>query len=144
MQRTVLVVDDNEHERAIFSRFLSFVGGQVIEAANGEEGVREAQEHLPTLILLDLSMPVMDGWETLRRLQANPLTEPIPVIALTARHLEWERLAEAGFCAYLEKPIVPVRVLREVERCIGPLYFEPPGPSHRASSWGDAHDLQNA
>lgn len=124
MQKTVLIIDDNEHERAIFSRFLQFVGGNVMDARNGEEGLRAAQEHLPNLILLDLSMPVMDGWETVRRLKANPLTERIPVLALTAHHLEWGRLEEAGFCAYLEKPIVPYRVLEEVEHCIGRLRLE--------------------
>ncbi|HEV2148925.1 MAG TPA: response regulator [Longimicrobiaceae bacterium] len=130
MSKTVLIVDDNEHERQIFARFLGFVGGSVLEAENGEEGLRMAREHLPDLVLLDLTMPVMDGWEALRRLREDPLTGSIPVIALTAHHLDRAVLEEAGFCAYLEKPIVPVRVMQEVERCIGRLHLEPvPAPS---------------
>lgn len=121
MSKTVLIVDDNEHERRIFSHFLHFVGGCVLEAGNGEQGLRLAREHLPDLVLLDLTMPVMDGWETLRRLREEPLTGRIPVIALTAHHLDPAALEEVGFCAYLEKPIVPVRVMKEVERCIGRL-----------------------
>jgi two-component system, cell cycle response regulator DivK len=119
--RTVLIVDDCEQEREIFSRYLEFVGARLIEACNGEEAILAAMEHLPDLVLLDLSMPVLDGWETIRRLREEPATADIPVVALTAHHLEWERLRDAGFRGYLEKPVVPNRVLEEVERCIGRL-----------------------
>jgi CheY-like chemotaxis protein len=122
MTRELLIVDDNPQERNIFATYFQFVGATVLEAENGEQGLHIAKEHSPSLILLDLSMPVLDGWETLRLLKADPRTHWIPVLALTARHLEWERLKEAGFCGYLEKPIVPFRVLEEVEACIGPLH----------------------
>ncbi|HET7321139.1 MAG TPA: response regulator [Longimicrobiaceae bacterium] len=122
MSREVLIVDDNQQERKIFSTYLQFVGGTVLEAANGRQGLEMARAHAPSLILLDLSMPVLDGWETLRLLRADPLIQAIPVIALTAYHLEWKCLKEAGFCGYLEKPIVPFRVLEEIETCIGPLH----------------------
>lgn len=134
MTREVLLVDDNDQERKIFSTYLQFVGGTVLEAENGEEGLRIAREHAPSLILLDLTMPVMDGWETLRRLKADRLTERIPVLALTAHHLDRKLLIEAGFCGYLEKPIVPFRVLKEVEACIGPLYRRSAGVENGTSS----------
>ena len=134
MTREVLIVDDNEQERTIFSTYLQFVGGTVLEAGNGEEGLRMARERVPSLILLDLTMPVMDGWETLRRLKADPETQWIPVLALTAHHLDGERLREAGFCGYLEKPIVPFHVLAEIEACIGPLHGGEAGSEHSSGS----------
>jgi CheY-like chemotaxis protein len=133
MTRELLIVDDNEQERTIFATYFQFVGASVLEAENGEEGLRMAREHSPSLILLDLSMPVLDGWETLRLLKADARTHWIPVLALTAHHLEWERLKEAGFCGYLEKPIVPFRVLEEVEACIGPLHGSAARSEHSSS-----------
>lgn len=122
MKKTILIVDDNDKEREIFSHFLQFMGGKVLEAVNGKEGLRLAHEHRPHLILLDLSMPVMDGWQTIEQLRHDSATLGIPVIALTASHLEWKRLKEAGFSGYLEKPIVPFRVLDEVEHWIGAVH----------------------
>lgn len=133
MSKTILIVDDCDQEREIFSRYLQFVGGAVLEARNGEEGLRLAGEHRPDLILLDLSMPVLDGWETVRRLKRDPATAHVPVLALTAHHLEWRVLEEAGFCGYLEKPIVPFRVMEEVEQCIGRLHH-PRLPAERSST----------
>jgi two-component system, cell cycle response regulator DivK len=122
MSRTILVIEDNEEERKIFSSYLQFVGVRLIEASNGAMGLALAREHLPDLILMDLTMPVMNGWEAIMRLQAEDSTREIPVIAITAHHLPPERLEEAGFCGYLEKPLAPYRVLEEVERCLGPLH----------------------
>lgn len=119
--KLVLIVDDNPAEREIFSTFLRFVGGRVVEAGDGEEGLRMVEQHWPSLILLDLSMPRMDGWEMMRRLNANPSTAAIPVIALTARRLDRSEMSQAGFCGYLEKPMAPVNVLSEIEACIGSL-----------------------
>lgn len=123
--KLILVVDDNPAERDVFTTFLTFVGGRVIEAGNGVEALRLLETERPRLILLDLSMPAMDGWETMHRLHENPSTSRIPVIALTAQHLEWERLRDVGFHGYLEKPLAPFRVLEEVEACIGPLQTAP-------------------
>jgi two-component system, cell cycle response regulator DivK len=120
-RRTILIVDDCEEEREIFSRYIEFVGGRVLEAADGAEGVRVAAEQLPDLILLDISMPLMDGWRAIDLLQRERATAGIPVVALTAHHLDRDELEAAGFCGYLEKPIVPHRVVEEVERCIGRL-----------------------
>jgi two-component system, cell cycle response regulator DivK len=122
MNRTILIVDDNPAEREIFSTYLEFVGGRLLQAHDGAEGLKVAREHQPELILLDLTMPVMDGWEMIRHVQVDPALAGIPVLALTSHHLPPERLEEAGFCGYLEKPIAPFRVLQEVERCLGPLY----------------------
>jgi two-component system, cell cycle response regulator DivK len=119
--KTILIIDDNEEERDVFASFLRFVGGTVLEAGNGAEGIELARRESPSLIVLDLSMPVMNGWEAIRRLKEDIRTSGIPVIALTAHHLPPARLETAGFCAYLEKPIVPFRVLERVEGCIGVL-----------------------
>jgi len=119
-KKAILVVDDDAAQRRIFSKYLDFTGYRVMEAANGAEGLQMAREHAPALILLDISMPVMDGWETMERLREDPTIGGIPTVALTAFHLEPEQLWEAGFCGYLEKPIQPFRVLEEVEACIGP------------------------
>jgi CheY-like chemotaxis protein len=128
MSRTILTVEDNPEERKIFSAYLQFVGGELLEAANGAEGLRVALERQPDLILMDLTMPVMGGWEAVRRLQEHEETSRIPVIAITAHHLPRERFEEAGFRGYLEKPLAPYRVLREVERCLGPLVERPLSP----------------
>lgn len=121
MSRTILIVEDDPDQRRILSTYLQFVGGEIVEATNGEEAVRVAGDHRPELILLDISMPVMDGWETVRRLQSDPDTRSIPVIAITGHDLAWGMLEEAGFCGYLKKPLALYEVLREVERCLGPL-----------------------
>ena len=119
--KTVLVIDDNPHQRAILSSYLEFVGARVVEAPNGEEGVRLARELRPSLVLLDLSMPVLDGWGAIRRLRTDPATAHLPVVALTATPSDWGRLKMAGFTSYLPKPIAPYTVLQEVERCAGRL-----------------------
>lgn len=128
MTRTILIVDDNPHQRTIFATYLEFVGGTLLQASDGAEGLELARGARPDLILLDLTMPVMDGWEMIRRMQDEPALARIPVLAITSHHLPAERLREAGFCGYLEKPVAPYRVLQEVERCLGPLHdFENAG-----------------
>lgn len=121
MSRTILIVDDNPEERGIFAAYLHFVGARLLEAADGADGLAIARESRPDLILLDLTMPVMDGWEMIRHMQADAALRTIPVVAITAHHLEWDRLEKEGFCGYLEKPLSPHAVLLEVERCLGSL-----------------------
>jgi CheY-like chemotaxis protein len=93
----------------------------VIEARNGEDGVRMAREGQPALILMDISIPLIDGWEATRILKSDPATSEIPIIALTAHALATDRAKaqEVGCDGYLAKPCEPRRVVSEVERFLG-------------------------
>src|SRR5690606_74689 len=86
-KRTVLLVEDNEDNRTVYRTILEHFGYQVIEARNGEDGVRTARETIPDLILMDISIPVIDGWEATKILKNDPTTSHIPIIALTAHAL---------------------------------------------------------
>jgi len=115
----VLIVDDFEDNRAIYVQFLTFEGFRVIEAANGKEALEKATAQLPDAIVMDLSLPVMDGWEATRRLKADERTSRIPVVALTGHALggHSQRAKDAGCDMYLTKPCLPedlVTVLRRV------------------------------
>jgi two-component system, cell cycle response regulator DivK len=119
--RTVLLVEDNEDNRVIYAMMLTHSGYHVLEADNGGDGVRMAREHAPDVILMDISIPVIDGWAATRMLKGDPATAQIPVIALTAHALEEHRrhAASAGCDGYLCKPCEPGMVLQEVQRFIG-------------------------
>lgn len=119
---TILIVDDNADNRTIFSFFLENLGFTVLTAENGWEGVRQAREHRPGLILMDISMPVMDGLEATELLKVDPETKHIPVIAVTAHDSTEMRLRarSAGCDEFLSKPVQPGRILREVERFLSP------------------------
>lgn len=121
-QKTVLLVEDNEDNLVVYRTILEHVGFKVIEARDGEEGVNRAKENLPDLILMDISIPKMDGWEATQRLKAFENTKAIPIIALTAHALEEDRqkALQAGCDGYLAKPVEPRRVVQEVERFVGP------------------------
>jgi two-component system, cell cycle response regulator DivK len=121
-EKTVLLVEDQPDNRIIYTTILEYAGFAVVEASNGEEGVRRAREHAPDLILMDLSMPVMDGWAAVRELKKDSALARIPVCALSAHVLlgdDAEKAREAGFECYLTKPLEPREVLREVEKRIG-------------------------
>jgi two-component system cell cycle response regulator DivK len=122
MTRTILLVDDNHDNREIYRMFLQHSGFAVLETVHGEEGVRLAREHVPTLILRDIGMPVMNGWEALRLLRADVGTASIPVVALTAHAFpeDKHRAAEAGFDAYVTKPAMPSCVIELVQRLLAP------------------------
>jgi two-component system, cell cycle response regulator DivK len=117
---TVLLVEDNEDNRAIYTTILRHCGHSVAEASTGEEGIRLARELRPGVILMDVAMPGIDGWEATRRLKADPATAAIPVIALTAHAMadDRRRASEVGCDAYLAKPVEPRRVVQEVERLL--------------------------
>jgi two-component system cell cycle response regulator DivK len=120
--KTVLIVEDNFDNRTIYAEILRFAGYRVLEAANGEEGVRQALEHTPDLILMDLSMPVLDGWGAIRQLRALRSTLHIPVFALSAHVVldgDYEKATTAGFLRYLTKPIDPKDVLDAVREQLG-------------------------
>jgi CheY-like chemotaxis protein len=119
--KTVLLVEDNEDNRTVYRTILEHFGYQVIEARNGEDGIQAARESHPDLILMDISIPVIDGWEATKMLKADPATSHIPIIALTAHALSADRAKaeEVGCDGYLAKPCEPRRVVQEVKRFIG-------------------------
>jgi CheY-like chemotaxis protein len=121
-QKTVLLVEDNEDNLVVYRTILEHVGYRVIEARDGEEGVTQARQEMPDLILMDISIPKIDGWEATQRLKADSATRKIPIIALTAHALEEDRqkAVQAGCDGYLAKPVEPRRVVQEVERFVGP------------------------
>jgi CheY-like chemotaxis protein len=121
-QKRVLLVEDNEDNLVVYRTILEHVGFIVIEARDGEEGVSRARSERPDIILMDISIPKMDGWEATQRLKADGETAAIPIIALTAHALEEDRLKaiRAGCDGYLAKPVEPRRVVEEVEKFIGP------------------------
>jgi CheY-like chemotaxis protein len=119
--QTLLLVEDNEDNRIIYSTVLRHIGYQVVEALDGVQAVALARSVRPDLILMDISIPEMDGWEATRILRQDPITRDIPIIALTAHALadDRERASLIGFTSYLAKPIEPRAVVAEVRRWIG-------------------------
>jgi len=116
----VLVVDDFADNREMYSEYLSFSGYEVIEARNGKEAIDAAQERLPDIIIMDLSLPVMDGWEATRRLKASDRTRGIPVVALTGHALAGHSKGakEAGCDSFLAKPCLPDQLVAEIRRML--------------------------
>ena len=117
----ILLVEDNEMNRDMLSRRLERKGFQVVLAVDGKEGVEMAASHAPDLVLMDMSLPVLDGWEATRRLKAAPATRHLPVIALTAHAMsgDRERALEAGCDDYDTKPIELPRLLGKIEALLG-------------------------
>jgi len=117
---TILLVEDNPDNRTIYGTILRHVGYNVAEAGSGEEGLRLARELAPSLVLMDVAMPGIDGWEATRILKADPNTAGIPVVALTAHAMteDRRRAEEVGCDGYLSKPIEPRRVVEEVRRLL--------------------------
>jgi CheY-like chemotaxis protein len=116
----VLVVDDFEDNRAMYTQFLVFEGFRVEEAANGQEALEKARACAPDVIVMDLSLPVMDGWEATRQLKHDPRTRRIPVVALTGHALgaQSQRAREAGCDAFLTKPCLPEALVAELRRML--------------------------
>jgi DNA-binding response OmpR family regulator len=113
----VLVVDDEEYIQHILNFSLGAEGYEVITAADGEEAVNIARSEKPDIIVLDIMMPKMDGYEACKQLKADPRTQNIPVILLTAKGREVDRKlgAEAGADDYVVKPFSPGRLIERVE-----------------------------
>ncbi|HYD52887.1 MAG TPA: response regulator [Gemmatimonadaceae bacterium] len=118
---TVLLVEDNEDNLTIYATILTHAGYRVIEAKDGEAALAAAREHGPGVILMDVSIPKIDGWEATRRLKADPRTAAIPIVALTAHALESDRVMalQVGCDGYIPKPAEPRLVLDEVRRWVG-------------------------
>ena len=125
---TILLVEDNEMNRDMLSRRLERHGYRVVVAVDGQSGVEMALSEAPDLVLMDMSLPVLDGWEATRRLKAAPATRHVPVIALTAHAMsgDRERALEAGCDDYDTKPIELPRLLGKMEALLG-------GPAARAA-----------
>ena len=119
--KTVLLVEDNEDNRIIYATALRYAGYSVLEAITGTDGVRQAREELPDMILMDISVPELDGWEATTLLKADPKTKHILIIAVTAHALpgDEERSLAAGCDGYLAKPIPPAKLIAEVDRRFG-------------------------
>ena len=119
-RQLVLVVEDYQDAREMYAAYLQFSGFDVAEAANGVEAVEKATELLPDIVLMDLALPRMDGWEATRRLKGDPRTRHIPIVALTghalAGHAEGAR--EAGCDSFVTKPCLPDALVAEIRRLL--------------------------
>ena len=119
MPARILIADDYEDNRELLRLILVAAEYEVLEARDGEECVTLAQRHVPELILVDLSMPKLDGWEVLQALRADRRTHNIPCIAVTAyAEIDRNRALKAGFNAYLAKPFRVGELLEVVEHLI--------------------------
>ena len=121
MSKKILVVEDTEDNRQILRDLLSMAGYDMIEAHDGAEGLAKAAEHRPDLILMDIQMPVMDGYEATRRIKADPVLKSIPVIAVTSYALsgDEEKTRAAGCDGYIAKPFSPRQMLSKVREILG-------------------------
>lgn len=117
----ILLVEDNEMNRDMLSRRLNRKGFEVVIAVNGQEGVDLAISVRPDLILMDMSLPVLDGWEATRRVKANPETAIIPVIALTAHAMisDEQKALAAGCDGFDTKPVEMTRLLQKINSLLG-------------------------
>jgi CheY-like chemotaxis protein len=116
----VLLVDDYPDAREMYAEYLDFSGFDVIEASNGMEALQRAADTQPDIVLMDLSLPVMDGWEATRRLKADKRTEHIPVVALTGHALAGisEGAKRAGCDAFVTKPCLPEDLVKEIRKVL--------------------------
>ena len=117
----VLVVEDNEMNRDMLSRRLTRRGFQVIFAVDGQQGVDLARSERPDIILMDMSLPVIDGWEATRRVKSDDATRGVPIIGLTAHAMagDREKAIEAGCDDYDTKPVEFERLIGKMERLLG-------------------------
>jgi len=117
----ILLVEDNEMNRDMLSRRLQRRGFEVIMALDGEQGIAMARDEKPDLILMDMSLPVLDGWEASRQLKADPETKRIPIIALTAHAMssDEQRAREVGCDDFDTRPVELARLLEKMARQLG-------------------------
>jgi len=119
----ILLIEDNEMNRDMLTRRLQKQGYEMVTAVDGEEGVAKAQAEGPALILMDMSLPGIDGWEATRRLKAAPETRKIPIIALTAHAMsdDREKALAAGCDDFDTKPVELPRLLSKIQELLGGL-----------------------
>ncbi len=117
MTKKILVIEDQEDNRAILRDLLNSVGFEVIEAVNGEDGVAMAVSERPDLILMDIQLPIIDGYEATRRIKSDPALAGIPIIAVTSYALsgDEDKAKLAGCDAYISKPYSPRELLAKVQ-----------------------------
>ncbi len=117
----ILLVEDNEMNRDMLSRRLKRKGYEVLIAVDGEQGVSMTKAQKPDLVLMDMSLPLLDGWEATRRLKADPTTQSIPIVALTAHAMAGDRdkAIEAGCDDYDTKPVELPRLLSKIKSALG-------------------------
>jgi two-component system cell cycle response regulator DivK len=117
---TLLIVEDNEMNRDMLSRRLQRRGYEILIATDGAEGLAATRELSPDLVLMDMSLPVIDGWEATRQLKSEEGTKMIPIIALTAHAMsgDRQRAVDAGCDDFDTKPIELERLLEKIERCL--------------------------
>jgi CheY-like chemotaxis protein len=117
----VLVVEDYQDAREMYSEYLRFSGFDVIEASNGMEAIEQATVQQPDIILMDLALPKVDGWEATRQLKSDPRTNDIPVVALTGHALAGhaDSAQKAGCDAFVTKPCLPDALVAEIRRMLG-------------------------
>jgi CheY-like chemotaxis protein len=113
----ILLVEDNEMNRDMLSRRLQRRGHDVLVAADGADGVAKARDEIPALILMDMSLPIVDGWEATRQIKSDPATSAIPIIALTAHAMseDRERAISAGCDDYDTKPVEFPRLIGKID-----------------------------
>lgn len=117
MKKRILVIEDNEQNMYLTTYLLENSGYEIVQAWNGEEGLKIAHELFPDLILLDIQLPVMDGYAVARALRQNEKLSDLPIIAVTSHAMTGDKEAsiEAGCTAYIKKPIDPTTFVQEVE-----------------------------
>ena len=120
MSRRILLIEDHEDNRRIVRDLLTPAGYEVVEAVTGEEGVAMAATHHPDLILMDIQLPGLDGYEATRRIKANPALRHIPIIVVTSYALSGDdvKAFAAGCDAYVTKPFVPRELLAKVREYV--------------------------
>lgn len=120
MSKVILVIEDQEDNRRIMRDLLTSSGYEVIEAVTGEEGVTSAEIHRPALILMDVQLPGLDGYEATRRIKAIPALSQIPIIVVTSYALSGDdvKAFEAGCDAYVAKPFSPRELLAKIREYI--------------------------
>ena len=116
----ILIVDDNLDAREMYGMYLEHQGFRWAEAGNGQEALTRARNERPALILMDATMPRMDGWEAVSRLKKDPETQDIPLIMLTAHAFQEhrDRAAQVGADAFLAKPVLPDQLAAEIRRVL--------------------------
>ena len=115
--KRILVVEDTWHNRRMLRDLLTRAGFEVLEAVNGEEGIAEAERHRPDLILMDIQLPLVNGYDATQRIKGNPSLHHIPIIAVTSYALAGDeaKAREAGCDAYIAKPFSPRKLLTTIQ-----------------------------